>query len=100
MFGQLLCRGDVAGLRSLVAATEQYHQAFAASLEIDAVAWAVVDSQLAYAFADRLDIAGQSMCQTRQSCCDHGSGAFVSEVSFPLHEGVGLLDFNHKLIVV
>src|SRR5271157_1171705 len=59
---QRLCefRGnpDVLALRPLVAAGQQDHQRSPPSNEIHAIAWAIIDSKLRYAFADRPDIAG------------------------------------------
>jgi len=51
------CQGNVPRLTAFVAAAKQYYHYRPTPLEINPVAWAVVDLQLRDAFADRLHIA-------------------------------------------
>jgi len=57
-----------------------------ASDEIDAVAWAMVNSQLAYPIADRLDIAKVAVCDTVNPSSDDGLGQLIFQAFQPSAE--------------
>src|SRR5690606_32976857 len=72
--GQTLRRLDVPGLGLLVAAAGQDHEGVAPPLEVDPIAWAVVDAQLADTFADRFRVTRMSVGQAIQPGEDHTEG--------------------------
>ncbi len=64
--------------------------------EIDAVARAKMNTQLADAVSDRLHVAGVAMRQTRNAPQNFDPRLAISQGAEPLCESVGLLDLDHR----
>jgi hypothetical protein len=64
-------------------------------LEIDSVAWAVVDSHLRDPFPDTSDVSGISSSETFDSRQDASSPLDVPELIDPTGEPLSLADLNH-----
>jgi len=86
---------DICHLRSLASASQEDHELAAALLEVDAVAWAVIDSQLRNAFSHGLNIAGISEDEALDPHLDSGPGVDVSQTVQPRREYIRLEDTKH-----
>jgi len=64
-------------------------------LKIDAVAGAVMDTQFADAFANRLSVACVPLSQPIQSRSDHRTGSVILEPQAPLSKRLCLLQLKH-----
>jgi len=82
-------------LAALVAAAEQHNQGCAAFLEVNPVAGAVVDPQLADPLSDRLSIAGMSIGKTILARRNQGSSPLILQARSPFPKSFGLLEFEH-----
>jgi hypothetical protein len=69
-------------------------------MKVNPVARAVVDAQLAYAFADRFDISKVAEREPTDADLNAGSRLFVAEFAKPVCEEVGLADLDHVLTIV
>jgi hypothetical protein len=65
----------------LVATTQEHDHGVADTPEIDVVAWAIVDPHLAYAFADRSDVARVAFSQPIHAVGDPGSGSRIAQAA-------------------
>ena len=94
---QTLRSFDVLRLRALVAAAKQDDDRDSPLLEVDAVAWAMVDSQFTDATADGFGIARQPKCQTVQPRSNQRTRPLIFEPNSPFPESFCLLDFQHRM---
>jgi hypothetical protein len=81
---------DIASLMALVAAAKQHDNPLAASDEVHAVTWTVVDPQFRHAGTDRLHIAGIAKRESTDVDRDPGTGVTIPQASEPRSECLGL----------
>jgi hypothetical protein len=86
---------DILGLGAFVTTAQQDDDRISALLEIDAVAGAVMDTELADSSSDQLDIAEMALGETIQPREDQASGAPISESHSPFSERFSLFDIEH-----
>lgn len=91
----MLRRFDVFRLGALVATANQNDDHASPFLKIDTVTGAVVDTQLADAFANRLSVACVPLGQPIQPRSDHRTGPMILEPQAPLSKRLCLLQLKH-----
>src|SRR3954447_3617192 len=92
---EAFCLGDVPRLRRFVAAAEQYDQHFVPAHEIEPVAGAEVEPELAHSFADQFDVSQMAECQPVDPRADPLARDAVSQTGPPGGEVPSLPDFDH-----
>jgi hypothetical protein len=90
----MLRRFDVFRLGALVAPAKQNDDRPSPFLKVDTVAGAVVDTELADAFANRLGVACVPLSQPIQSRSDHRTGPLILEPLPPLSKRLCLLQLK------
>jgi len=83
---------DIARLAGLVAAAQQDDDRGAALLKVDPITGAVMNPQLADAFADGGDVAGQTLGQAQEPGGDERASPPVPEPPLPKSESLRLLE--------
>ncbi len=65
--------------------------------DVDAIAGAIVNTQLAYTVANRLDVAGVSVSQTIQPSNNQTAHTLIPETPPPFKKGLGLFQLDHAI---
>ena len=92
---------DVGCLRALITAGEQYHEYCTPLHEVEPVTRAVVDAQLADAFAHRFHVAEVAGCRkSLNPCVDLCHGLPVFQLVQPAGKSLALDDFEHEASVI
>ena len=92
--------GDVCLLGLFGSCGEQEEQPLSLLHQIDAITGPVIDSQLAHALADRLDVAQVAKRKAADSNLNAGSGLFVAKFAKPTGEKVSLANLDHALTII
>ncbi|WP_423856104.1 hypothetical protein [Acidithiobacillus montserratensis] len=87
-------------MSALVSASQENDEISASLLEIHPLTRAAVDSQLGYAFANRLYITGISDSQPRNSGLNSRPRLDVAQGVEPMNEGISFPNFDHRPTVV
>jgi len=86
---------DVSFLRGFISSGQHHYYQWAAPDEIQPVASSIVDSGLAYSFANRFDIAQITFLHAKKSVGNHRHRLAIPEAFEPLGECGTLDDLDH-----